>query len=56
MSLRAGHGGFEMTAALTSLSSVGQGAGRETFVRLATCFLRAAGAISREEVVWATWL
>ncbi|CAJ1457923.1 unnamed protein product, partial [Effrenium voratum] len=28
------------------------GSGRETFVRLATCFLRAAGAISREEVVW----
>ncbi|CAK9028484.1 ESX-1 secretion system protein EccA1 (ESX conserved component A1) (Type VII secretion system protein EccA1) (T7SS protein EccA1) [Durusdinium trenchii] len=28
------------------------GAGRETFVRLATCFLRAAGAISREEVSW----
>ncbi|CAE8651382.1 unnamed protein product, partial [Polarella glacialis] len=28
------------------------GAGRETFVRLATCFLRAAGTISREEIVW----
>ena len=30
------------------------GSGRETFVRLATCFLRAAGAISREEVTWVT--
>ena len=28
------------------------GSGREIFVRLATCFLRAAGAISREEVTW----
>eukprot|EP00931_Biecheleriopsis_adriatica_P119606 TRINITY_DN9482_c0_g1_i1.p1 TRINITY_DN9482_c0_g1~~TRINITY_DN9482_c0_g1_i1.p1 ORF type:complete len:1700 (-),score=447.62 TRINITY_DN9482_c0_g1_i1:54-5153(-) len=28
------------------------GTGRETFVRLVTCFLRAAGTISREEVTW----
>ncbi|CAK0815826.1 unnamed protein product [Prorocentrum cordatum] len=28
------------------------GAGRETFVRLAACFLRACGTISREELVW----
>lgn len=32
--------------------SANPGSGRETFVRLATCFLRAAGAISREEVTW----
>ena len=28
------------------------GSGRETFVRLAACFLCAAGAISNEEVIW----
>ncbi|CAE7223281.1 spoVK [Symbiodinium microadriaticum] len=43
-------GALHMPRALCVASN--PGAGRETFVRLATCFLRAAGAISREEVVW----
>lgn len=45
-----GAAGVHMPRALWVTSNAG--AGRETFVQLAARFLRAGGAISREEVVW----